>query len=277
MPRRKRPSSLLLVDADDRIVGDVLCIKCGRNLRELLVTRRCPGCGHPASDSVHGDYLIHADREVVRGLADAAQVVEYGTAVLGGLVGVALLVALISARDLEAAVESAYDVVLAGAIISPVIATLGLILLTSRHTAAYYWVRYGHPRALLRLGFLMAVVLAVIAIAGYFLGRTVLQIGVVLWFAIPLAAFFRGIERLMRRVPNNQLATFARATVVGVAAFAILAILIILLRQQAALDPSWRDSQLAFTTINSLGGLALGVAAFQLVVRVHRTLAGVAR
>ncbi len=277
MPRRKRLSSLLVVDAEDRIVGDVLCIKCGRNLRDLFVTQRCPACGHPASDSVHGDYLIHADREVVRGLADAAQVVEYGTAVLGGLVCVALLVVLISARSLDAAVESAYDVVFAGAIISPVIATLGLVLLTARHTAAYYWVRYGKPRALLRFGLLMALVLAIIAIAGYCAGRVALQIGVVLWFVIPLAAFFRGIERLMRRVPNNQLATFARAALIGLLLFGVLAIVIILLQQQSALDPSWHESQLAFTAINGLGGLALGVAAFQLLVRVRRTLSGVAR
>jgi hypothetical protein len=277
MPGRKRPSSLLVVDAEDRIISDVLCVKCGRNLHDLFVTQRCPDCGHPASDSVHGDYLIHADHEVVRGLADAARVIEYGTGILGGLVCIAVLAALISARSLDAAVDSAYDIIFAGAVISPVLAILGLLLLTARHSAAYYWVRYGNPRGLLRLGLLLVLVLAVIVIARYYFGVIALRIGIVFWFVVPLAAFLRGVERLMRRVPNNQLAAFARAAFVGVLAFGALAILVILLRHWSVNDPSLRDSQLAFAAINALAGLALGVAAFQLVVRVRRTLSSIAR
>jgi len=277
MPTRKRPSSLLLVDAEDRIVSDVLCIKCGRNLRDLFVAQRCPDCGHPASDSVHGDYLIHADREMVKGLADAARLVEYGSAVLGSLMVIALLAVLISAPSLDAAVDSAYDIVFAAAVISPVVAVLGLMLLTSRHTAAYYWARYGKPRALLPFGLLLAFALAILAVANYYFGVIVLQVVSVFWFVVPLAAFLRGLERLMRRVPNNELAAFARATFVGLLAFGVLAIFIILARHWSVADPSWRDSQLAFTAIASLGGLGLGVAAFRLVVGARRTLSSIAR
>jgi hypothetical protein len=276
MSKRRPASSLLLIDADDRIVADVLCIRCGYNLRTLFVADRCPNCNHPASDSVHGDYLIHADRPLVRGLAEAARVVEYGTAILGGLMALALLAVLLSARNLTEVVEPAYNVVLAGAVISPVVATIGLILLTTRHTAAYYWVRYGNRRALLRFGLLFALALAMIVVCAAYFGYVALQIGIVFWFMLPLAAFLRGIERLMRRVPNNQLATFARAMLVGLLAFSLMAIIIILIHQRAYVDQSWEDSRIAFSAINSLGGIALGVATHQLLVRVRRTLDSIA-
>jgi hypothetical protein len=275
--KHRQPSSLLLIDADDRIVADVLCIRCGHNLRNLLVSDRCPNCTHPASDSVHGDYLIHADRPMVRGLAEAARVVEYGIAILGGLMGLALLVVLLSARSLTGMVEPAYNVVLVGAVISPVVATIGLILLTTRHTAAYYWVRYGNPRALLRFGLLFTLVLAIIVICAAYFGYVALQIGIVVWFLVPLGAFYRGLEHLMRRVPNNQLAAYARAMFVGLLAFATLAILIILLHRWSATDRSWEDSRTAFSAINCLGGIGLGVATHQLLVRVRRTLSSIAR
>jgi hypothetical protein len=276
MPKRRRASSLLLIDADDRIVAEVLCIRCGYNLQGLFVADRCPQCTHPASDSVHGDYLIHADRPLVRGLAEAARVVETGTAILGGLMGLALLAVVLSARSLTAMVGPAYKVVFAGAVISPIVATVGLILLTTRHTAAYYWVRYGNRRALLRFGLLFALALALLLTCTLYVGYVALEIGIVLWFVIPLAAFFRGVERLMRRVPNNQLAAFARAALAGLLAFGLLAIIIILIRERACTDRSWEDSLTAFSAINCLGGLALGLAAHQLMVRVRRTLNSIA-
>jgi hypothetical protein len=277
MPGRKKPSSLALVDAEDRIVADVLCIRCGRSLRDCLLTQPCPACGHPASDSVHGDYLIHSDPQMVRGLADAAQVVEYGAAVLGSLMIMALLVTLVRADDLAAATCTAYEVVFAAAVMSPIIATVGLLLLTTRHSAAFYWARYGHPRALLRLGLLALVVIAVVATATFFFGRIALQLGTVVWVVALPGAFLRGVEHLMRRVPNNQLAAFARATFVGLMMFGALAIAVALLSYGAAEDPSWEEPRLAFTAINALGGLLLGVAVFRLVVRVRRTLSSIAR
>lgn len=277
MSKRKPASSLLLVDSDDRIVADVLCIRCGHNLRSLLVADRCPNCTHPVSDSVHGDYLIHADRPLVRGLAEAARVVEYGAAILGGLMGLALLAVILSASSLTGVVEPAYNVVFAGAVISPVVATIGLMLLTTRHTAAYYWVRYGNRRAFMRLGALFVAVLATIVGSAIYFGSVALHIGTVIWFVVPLGAFLRGLERLMRRVPNNQLAAFARALLVGLVAFSLLAVVIILIRERAGVDRSLDDSRTAFSAINCAGGVALGVATHQLLVRVRRTLTSIAR
>jgi hypothetical protein len=276
MSGRKRKSSLLLIDADDRIVADVLCIKCGRNLRGFHVSDRCFGCNHPASDSVHGDYLIHADRPMVKGLADAARVVECGAAVLGALIGIALLVTLLSARNLDDVVYGVYRVVFAGAVISPMLAVIGIVLLTTRHSATYFWVRYGNRRTALRCGLLLALLLAAITVTHHYFGGEVLNIVLIVWFVVSLGTFFRGIERLMRRVPNNQLATFARATLVGLIAFGALCVLIVLLNRWSATDQSWDDSRLAFSAITCLGGLALGIAAYLLIVRVRRTLSAIA-
>jgi len=277
MSGRKHKSSLLLIDADDRIVADVLCVKCGRNLRGFHVADRCFGCNHPASDSVHGDFLIHTDRSLVRAMADAARVVEYGIAILGSLLGLALLAKLLSARDLDDVVYGVYDVIFASAVISPVVGVLGIVLLTMRHSAAYFWARYGNRRTLLRCGLALALGVALLTVAFHYFGEIVLRIALVLWFVLVVGAFLRGIERLMGRVPNKQLASFARATLVGLVAFGVLAILIILLAHWSVTDNSWRDSHLAFSGINCLGGLALGVAGFTLIVRVRRTLWSIAR
>ena len=274
---RGRKSSLLLIDADDRIIADVWCVECGRNLRDLHVSDRCPNCNHPASDSVHGDYLIHADRPVVRGLADAARLVEYGALVLGVLTGLALLVSLLSVHDLNELVDRVYNIILAAAVISPVVATLGLVTLTTRHTAAYYWVRYGSRRILLRVGLLLALGLALLIVAFRLFGPIALRIGLVVWFVVPLGAFFRGIERLMRRVPSDQLARFARATFVGLLAFGALSVLVVLIGHRSATDPDWGESYLVFCAISCLGGLGVGIAAYLLIVRVRRTLLSIAR
>ena len=273
----KAKSSLLLVDADDRIVSDVLCIRCGNNLRDLHVADRCPQCNHPASDSVHGDYLIHADRVMVRGLADAAQVVEYAIAILAALVGLALLASIVTADDMNMLVERAYSIVFAGMVLAPVVATIGLVLLTTRHAAAYYWVRYGNPRAILRMSLLVVLGLTVISLCGYFIGYIALQISIVIWFVIPLGLFFRGLESLMRRVPNNQLATFSRGMLVGLIGFSVLSIVIIFLRFQCWDDPSWGESLTAFSGINTVGGIGLTIASYQLLARVRRTLFSISR
>ena len=274
---KPRSTALLRLDADERIIADLLCVKCGANLRGCHVSDRCPNCYHPASDSVHGDYLIHSDREVVQGLAEAARLVELASAVLGVLMVVALATGVISARSLEVAVERAFRVVLATAVLTPVIATLGLVLLTTRHSAAYYWVRYGNPRGLLRVGLGLAGLVALLVVAWHLFGVIALRVGTVLWFGVPMGAFLRGIRQLMRRVPNNPLAAYAQAMFAGLLAFAALAVLTILLRDWPGQTAQWRDSQLALSAISTLAGLGLGVAGFSLVVRVRRTLHGIRR
>ena len=280
MAVHKRKSSLLLVDADDRITSDVLCVKCGYSLRSRLVSDRCPNCNHPASDSVHGDYLIHADRPIIVGLVDAARLVEYGMLVLGGLMGLALLAALLSLlsnQELNAFVDRVHGVVFAAAVISPVVATMGVITLTTRHTAAYYWVRYGNPRTYLQAGLGLALGIALIVLAYRYFGGAALQISLIVWFLIPGGAFLRGIESLARRVPNKQLASFARATFVGLMGFGILSAVVVLLGYWAWKDESWRDSHLAFSAISAIGGVALGIAVYLLIVRVRRNLTSLMR
>ena len=273
--KKKRASSLLLIDAEDRVVADVLCLKCATNLNNLHIHDRCANCGHPVSDSVHGDYLIHTDKNVVRNLADAARTVEWGVLALCGLVLLGMLFSMLKGlRHLEIRliVEGAYRMVFAGAVISPVVAAVGFVLLTTRGTAAYFWARHGNQRTFLRVGLVAALILAAVTFSVAYFGQVAAEITVVLWFAFPVGGFLRGVERLMRRVPNKQLASFARATFVGLIAFAALSILIIIVRRLALQDVTWSDSATALTAVNLFAGAVVGVAGYTLIVRVHRTL-----
>ena len=112
---------------------------------------------------------------------------------LGGLLAIGMLVSLVSADSIDDAVKRAYEIVFAGAVISPVIAAVGLVLLTTRHSAAYYWVRYGNPRALLWFGLFIALGIAAVAVAASVFGYVAMRIGLVLWFTVPLGAFVRGV------------------------------------------------------------------------------------
>ena len=188
----------------------------------------------------------------------------------------ALLASIVTASNMNSLVNQTYNMVFVGMVLSPVVATIGLVLLTTRHAAAYFWARYGNRRTLLRLGLILGLVLVIFILCAYFIGQVAFQIGIVIWFTIPLGLFFRGLENLMHRVPNNQLATFSRGMLVGLIAFSILSIVIIFIRFQCRDDPSWGESLTAFAGINTVGGIGLTIAAYQLLIRVRRTLDSIA-
>src|SRR5207244_8750412 len=47
---------------DDVVAVDLPCIRCGYNLRTLMVKARCPECHTPVRDSFDPDRLIFAER-----------------------------------------------------------------------------------------------------------------------------------------------------------------------------------------------------------------------
>jgi hypothetical protein len=154
---------------------------------------------------------------------------------------------------------------------------MGVVTLTTRHAAAYYWVRYGNRRTYLRAGLLLALGVAVFVLAYGYFGRIALDITLVIWFVIPNGAFLRGVEGLMRRVPNNQLAAFARSAFVGLIGYALLTVVVAVLGHFAWTDADWQDSHLAFSAISATAGISLGVAVYVLVIRVRRNLTTILR
>ena len=270
------------VDTDDRVISDLLCVKCGWNLRSYLVSDPCPTCGHPVSDSVYGDYLIHTDTAQVRRLADAARLVQFGAVLLGGLVLVMMLVTVKTrwGRGIALA-EDAFRVLLFGAMIAPVPAAVGMVMLTPRRTLAYYraWFkrRYASRASRTLLGTDAIIVLTVLT-AGFTLYAWVAtRLAMVLWFGIPLAMFFRGVEQLMRRLPSASLARFSRAIFVATIIFSVFAFGVLLLERISTVESGVEELRIVMTAICDLAGLVIGFGAVRLLVRVRAALSSAAR
>ena len=198
-----------LIDSQDRIAQDLACVKCRQNLRARQLNDDCPACGHPILDSVFGDYLIRQTTVSVMRLADAVRVVVYGSGVLGGLISLALISGLAGARDFRWAMDTAFELLLAGGLIFPLVAIVGVMLLRTQRPLAYYKAHYLNPRRLRRWAVVLVPLLAIAATGTYYNSSVMADLGKVLWVVIPPAVFLRRLERLMCDLPNFRLARLA--------------------------------------------------------------------
>ena len=75
-------------DASGTIISDIVCRRCGYNLRGLHRDGRCPECGAAVGLSTQGDLLRFADPDWVDQLARGAKYVYVGiiVAILGGII-----------------------------------------------------------------------------------------------------------------------------------------------------------------------------------------------
>ena len=89
------PDNLMagMFDEAGAIISDVVCRRCGYNLRGLREAGRCPECGTPIGLSTHGDLLRFADPTWVEKLALGVKwmlwgiVVSIGVGILGSCPG----------------------------------------------------------------------------------------------------------------------------------------------------------------------------------------------
>ena len=263
------------VDGDDRVVVEILCVRCGGSLRSQVIGERCARCLHPVSDSVFGDYLVHADRGYVRSLADAARFVRIGAGFLGAIIAVALVLALFTSRGFNAAIDRAFDVLFAGGMISPLIAVIGLITLTSRRSFAYYRARYRNRRRLVRLWIVGGVSIVALVLAILFVGSIVANLLLTLWITVPLATFLSGLASVLMRVPNKMLATFARLAHWGAILGSGLIMAILTLRGLSG--PQWIDARTGCEVIAVIFGIAGGIALYRLLLLCEHQLERAAR
>jgi hypothetical protein len=281
MPKRKPSSEALpwhgLVDADDRVKTDLLCLKCASGLRGQPITGHCPNCGHPVSDSAHGDYLVHSDRDMVRRLADAARFVMYGAILLVSMVGVGFLTTLVSCRTFPDAVNRAFEILLVGGMISPVVAAVGLVVLTPRGSVEYYEARYLNLRAILKLAAWFVPALAALIVASTYLGPLVARTVQIVWIFVPLYAFLRGVEQLMRRVPNAKLAQSARMHNTALVFIAVGGLAVLLIQLYARDDPDWAGGLIAITLVCTIAAIAFTIRGIRLLTHVQRALYQAAR
>jgi MFS family permease len=94
----------IALDASGRIAVDIVCRKCGYNLRGLLPDGRCPECGTAVGRSLHGDLLRFSDPEWVQKLASGMNWIVASIVIgfLGGVMGVvfaALFMSFIGSRS----------------------------------------------------------------------------------------------------------------------------------------------------------------------------------
>lgn len=264
--------SSTLVSHDDTVVGLVLCLRCGRSLRGRTVHERCENCLHPVSDSVYGDYLIHSDRPVVRRLADAARFLFIAAAFLAGMTAIGLIVSLFSSRDMGQAFTRAYDIVQYGAVILPIVAGIGITVLTTRGSAAYYYAHYFSNRSGRRIA-VITVAAALASIAGAYFAPTVTgSVFFAIWVFLAPALFLIGLEALMHRVPNAKLALHSRFLLIALGVLGALALGIAVLRPYALNDAEAGNILLGMRIIAVLGSVAFAAAGLRLLHTVHRTL-----
>lgn len=71
-----------LFDESGTLIADVLCRRCGYNLRGLPGAGHCPECGTPVGRSTLGDLLQFSDPQWLEGLARGANLVLWGMVVV---------------------------------------------------------------------------------------------------------------------------------------------------------------------------------------------------
>ncbi len=270
-----------VIDSSDRVIADVLCVECGWNLRSYQLTDRCPKCGHPVSDSVFGDYLVHADRLRVRRLSDHARLVFYGAGFVAALAGVAGLATLFGARSAPDAVSGLYSVLLMAAMLVPIPAGIGIVLLTQRRSLAWYqaWLRQRLASRMRQLAAVLVGAALLMGGVGAFLalGMQFGELLLIAWFVLPVSAFWRGFERLMQRLPDRILAGRSRMLFVGTLVFTALALGIRLLDLRILVPSDPQQARLIMASINSTIGLLLGSLALHTLYRACRALEKAAR
>ncbi len=273
--------SQTVIDASDRVIADVLCVECGWNLRSYQLTDRCPKCGHPVSDSVFGDYLVHTDRTRVRRLSDHARLVFYGASFVAALAGVAALATLLGSRSAPDAVTNLYSVFQMAAMLVPIPAGIGIVLLTQRRSLAWYqaWLRQRLASRLRQLAAALVGLALLLGVVGAFvaLGMQFGELLLIAWFVVPVSAFWRGFERLMQRLPDRVLAGRARMLLIGTLVFTAMALGIRLVDLRIVLPGDPEQTRLILASINTTLGLLLGGLGLHTLYRACGALEKAAR
>lgn len=276
-----RPHAAALVDEFDNVVADVLCVGCGASLQGQGVNAQCPRCAHPISDSVYGDYLVDSDRTRIRPLAEGARMIRYAFTMLLALLAMALFGTIFNQwRTPEHVVIEGYKLFRAFGGLSIVPAAVGMFLLTSRRSLpywmAYYRRRAQHVMFVVKVAATFLLVLAALIWAQQKFGLVALQIVAIPACATPLVAFFRGVEGLMRRLPNRQLADLSWLMWFAAVAFAAIDLLLVVLARVIPHDSELYTLILVFTTINFVLGFVIGISVYRLTTLVERELTRVA-
>jgi hypothetical protein len=207
------PDNLMagMFDQAGVIICDVVCRRCGYNLRGLREAGRCPECGTPIGLSTHGDLLRFADPTWVEKLAQGVRWMLWGIVVsIGvGISGVCL-------TGITAGGPAIQEVL---GLLGSLVAVYGAWLLTAPDPSRIGEDRYVTARKVVRFGLIIGLLNQGIMI-GIEASPTVSKY-VAIFLVIPailcglvgvVAEFakFLYMEKLAGRIPDPKLAGFAR-------------------------------------------------------------------
>ena len=216
-----------LFDSSGEIISDVICRRCGYNLRGLREAGRCPECGTPIGLSTHGDLLRFADPAWVEKLALGIKYMLWGilVAVVVGILASCLASWLRPGGG-------AFQQAIGG--IAGLLGLYGAWLLTAPDPSRIGEDRYVTARKVVRFGLIIG--LANHAIMAGIQASPALSKQVVIFLVIPAVACglvgvgaefakFMYIEKLAGRIPDRKLASLARflrwAYSIGLAAMVV--------------------------------------------------------
>lgn len=275
LEQRPRAVSGGPVDPEDRIVAAVRCANCGESIQGQYIGDGCYKCGHPNTDSVYGDLLIYSDdKSAVHRLHEAAAVVIYSAAILGALGLFIMLIPTLAAKGAIDVIDRAFEGLKFAVLIFPVVAFVGMALLTGNRSVSYFVQKYGNIpfliRAVIYLGIGIFAIAALSRVAQ--VGSTLRLTTFLAWTMIPTIMFFRGLSGLLKRVPNLPLAAWCGFIIAGVMVLGAGGGFVHYAAPLAAGNSEWEGPVVAVKTLTVLGCLGWSIGAFALLRATRRTL-----
>ena len=185
---------------------DVVCRKCGYNLRGLLAEGRCPECGTSAGFSLQGDFLRYCDPDWVEKLRWGTQLFMLGVlAIIGGAVA--------SNAFLLRAGGAGVFIVIGGRILT----TVALWFLTQPDPSGLGEDQYGTARKIIRVSLIAGIIQQALSRLSWVVTldpTSSLLVGIALFVlgfmdVIGLFAQFSYLKKLALRIPEQQLSARA--------------------------------------------------------------------
>lgn len=275
LEQRPRAVSGGPVDPEDRIVALIRCASCGESIQGQNIGDGCYNCGHPNTDSVYGDLLIYNDdKTTVHRLHEAAAVVIYAAAILGALSLFIMLIPTLAATGAIDVIDRAFEGLKFAVLIFPVVAFVGMALLTGNRSVSYFVQKYGNIPFLIRTTIYVGIGLVLMAVVAKYtaIGPTLRLATFLAWTTIPTIMFFRGLAGLLKRVPNLPLAAWCGFVIAAVIILAIGGGFVHYCAPLAVEKAEWEGPVVAVKTMIVLGCMGWSIGAFALLRATRRTL-----
>ncbi len=198
------------MNLDTPIQTDLLCVKCGYNLRGLQPSSKCPECNADVQDSCYGDLLRYADRQWVDRILLGTKlfIVAFTFLTLSSVILLLVLLVELFLPELHESIPLllfvSKRVLISLFWLSAAGMTLGVIFITSQEPRSYLAESVVSPRRVTQ-GCLGAVVILLI----WLYVTTSSSVGIVLevlvcFFLLGILSFLRGLRPFGKRLEQQK-------------------------------------------------------------------------